>query len=288
MKRRPKGSVQERGHNCYELKFDVPRDGGARRTRYVSFKGTKDEAEAKLIELLDKARKGLVRGQIIPHLKMKLQKLTPDDVERWHATLNGTGLSSTTINNVHRLLRCALGQAVRKGTLAVNAAALVSAPARSDTEFEILEPEQIEPVLDALKGHKLYPIVALAIYTGMRRGELLALQWDDVDLDAGTVTVRRSLEQTAAGIRIKEPKTKRADARSGFRRKLLTCSELTASKWGAFPSPLVAAFRRRCSPTSRDGTSSRTHSQPIFAARAIVTDCQRFASTISDTPMQAC
>ena len=62
--------------------------------------------------------------------------------------------------------------------------------------MEILDAGQIATVLDALKGDRLYPIVVLAIATGMRRGELLALQWRDVDLDRGALRVERSLEQT--------------------------------------------------------------------------------------------
>jgi integrase len=54
----------------------------------------------------------------------------------------------------------------------------------------------------------LYPIIALALATGMRRGELLALRWGDLDLDAGRIQVERSLEQTKGGLRFKEPKTK--------------------------------------------------------------------------------
>ena len=65
--------------------------------------------------------------------------------------------------------------------------------------MEILDAGQIATVLDALKGDRLYPIVVLAIATGMRRGELLALQWRDVDLDRGALRVERSLEQTRPG-----------------------------------------------------------------------------------------
>lgn len=61
---------------------------------------------------------------------------------------------------------------------------------------------------NALRGHTIAPIVSLAIATGMRRGELLALQWGDVNLDEASVKVERSLEQTQAGLRFKAPKTK--------------------------------------------------------------------------------
>ena len=64
-------------------------------------------------------------------------------------------------------------------------------------------------MITKLEGHALYPIAALSIATGMRRGELLGLQWGDVDLDNATIRVERSEEETRAGLRVKSPKTKR-------------------------------------------------------------------------------
>ena len=64
-------------------------------------------------------------------------------------------------------------------------------------------------VLGGLDGHALCPIVALALATGMRRGELLALRWEDLDLEEAMVSIVRSLEETKAGLRFKAPKTKR-------------------------------------------------------------------------------
>jgi integrase len=80
-------------------------------------------------------------------------------------------------------------------------------PKAGRAQVEILEPGQIAAVLEALVGHSLYPIVSLAIGTGMGRGELLGLQWGDVDLDGATLQVKRSLEETKAGLRLKAPKT---------------------------------------------------------------------------------
>jgi integrase len=81
----------------------------------------------------------------------------------------------------------------------------VSPPKREGSEVEILDADQIATVLAAIKGDRLYPIAALAIATGMRRGELLALQWRDVDLERGVLSVKRSLEQTGEGLRFKGP-----------------------------------------------------------------------------------
>jgi integrase len=63
-------------------------------------------------------------------------------------------------------------------------------------------------VLGRLKGHALYPIVGVALATGMRRGEILALRWTDVNLDGAELHVERSLEETKAGLKFKAPKTR--------------------------------------------------------------------------------
>ena len=79
-----------------------------------------------------------------------------------------------------------------------------------DTEVDILREGEIKELLDKLRGRLLYTVALLALATGMRRGEMLALRWQDVDLDAGKIRVERSLEQTkVGGLRFKSPKTKR-------------------------------------------------------------------------------
>jgi integrase len=92
--------------------------------------------------------------------------------------------------------------------LARKVADVAKPPKIEEGEVEILNADQIAAVLDALKGHSIYPIAALAIATGMRRGELLALRWKNVNFDASEVRVEHSLEQTKAGLRFKAPKTK--------------------------------------------------------------------------------
>jgi integrase len=87
-------------------------------------------------------------------------------------------------------------------------ASIHSPPKVEEDEIEILSADQIADVLTKLASHALYPIVVLALATGMRRGELLGLQWGDIDLDAATLRVERSLEETSAGLRLKSPKTK--------------------------------------------------------------------------------
>jgi integrase len=157
----------------------------------------------------------LAAQQIVPHLGgIMLQKLRPATVEKWHETLltsggkDGKALSARTVGHAHRVLHNALQRAVNNETLARNVASAIRPPKVEEEEVEILDAEQVALVLCKLEGHPLYTISALALATGMRRGELLALRLCDVDIDAGSVRVERSLEETATGLRFKAPKSK--------------------------------------------------------------------------------
>ena len=151
----------------------------------------------------------------IPHLgAIALQKLRPVHIEHWHGTIGRAGgkegrpLSARTVGHAHRVLHRALRRAVDDQTLFRNVASVIPPPKVEAQEIEILSAEQIADVLAKLDGHALYPIATMALATGMRRGELLALRWGDLDLSGATVTVKRSLEETRAGLRFKTPKTK--------------------------------------------------------------------------------
>jgi integrase len=123
--------------------------------------------------------------------------------------LEGRPLSARTVGHAHRVLHKALARAVENETLARNVASLINPPQVETQETEILSAEQMADVLAKLDGHALYPIVVLALATGMRRGELLALRWEDLDLERATVSIARFFEETKAGLRFKAPKTKR-------------------------------------------------------------------------------
>jgi integrase len=128
----------------------------------------------------------------------KLQKPKPD----------GAGLAPRTIGHVHRLLHRVFGHAVKWGMVTINPVAAAEPPRVQRTEITILTPDQIKSVLQALRGRRLYGVALTGLATGMRRGEIVALRWGDVDLDSGKIRVERSLEQTNAGLAFKEPKTK--------------------------------------------------------------------------------
>ena len=122
--------------------------------------------------------------------------------------LGARPLSARTVGHAHRVLHRALQRAVENETLSRNVASVIRPPNVEAQEVEILSADEIRSVLAKLEGHALHPIVALAPATGMRRGELLALRWEDLDLDGAKVRIERSLEETAAGLRFKAPKTK--------------------------------------------------------------------------------
>jgi integrase len=89
-----------------------------------------------------------------------------------------------------------------------NVASAVRPPKVDAEEIVILSADQIGDVLAKLAGHRLAPIAAVAIGAGLRRGEICALRWGAIDLEAGALRVECAMEQTRAGLRVKEPKTR--------------------------------------------------------------------------------
>lgn len=149
----------------------------------------------------------LLRVHVRPHLgDVRLQQLEPADLNRLYLRLTkGTpdgraGLSARTIGHAHRVVHKALVVARGLGLVARNVAADASPPRPVEQEIEILTEEQVGIVLGKLRGRALYPLIVVALATGMRRGELLALRWEDIDLDAGTCRIDRSVEEPKAGV----------------------------------------------------------------------------------------
>ena len=144
---------------------------------------------------------------IIPDLGgIELQKLKPLHVKQWLAKLLGTR-SGRTVANLYLVLNGALKEAVKLELVGRNVAAAVTAPKIKTDEVKILDADELKAALASLSGSRLLPIASLALATGMRRGELLALRWCDVQ--GSMLKVERSLEQTVrGGLRFKSPKTR--------------------------------------------------------------------------------
>jgi integrase len=246
------GNITRRGKFSWRLKFE----GGdrdpltyKRRTRYVTVRGTKKEAQAELARLLAGVANGtavdpskttvgdylknwlegavhlspktreryieLAQNQIYPHLGvLPLQKLRPAHIADWHRMLLRAGskiggpLAARTVGHAHRVLHAALAHAETVEVVWRNVASAVSPPRVDDEEVECLTQDQIGEVLNKLAGHEFQALVLVALGTGMRRGELLALQWRNIDWDTDRIAVERSLEETGNGLRLKAPKSR--------------------------------------------------------------------------------
>lgn len=122
-------------------------------------------------------------------------------------------------------------------------------PKPEDADIEILTDGQLAKLLHSLKGKRLYMPVLLAASTGMRRGEILGLRWSDIDLNRQVLSVTHSLEETAAGLRLKKPKTKHS------RREI------------ALPASMVEALRQHRTKQAEERLAlglGRDNNGPVF------------------------
>jgi integrase len=141
-----------------------------------------------------------------------LARLEPSDLRRLYAAKLSSGLSSTSVHHIHAVIHVALQRAVDDGILGRNVAALVGRSNRPKVRrvemSTIAAGDQPRRFLEAAKGERLEALLVLAITTGMRRGELLALRWKDVDLDRGTLAVTGSLQgESRPTLNIATPKS---------------------------------------------------------------------------------
>lgn len=151
------------------------------------------------------------RTCIVPAIgKLALAKLTPGDVETMTAGLIAAGKAPRTAAHARTILRRALGDAQRDGLVHRNVAALARPPRVPQTTIKYLDVLQLRTLLAAVADHPLGPLVTLAATTGMRQGEMLGLGWADVDLEAGSLMIRRSLARAWTGWALAEPKTPRS------------------------------------------------------------------------------
>ncbi len=156
-----------------------------------------------------------VEGHIIPLLgAVRLRDLTPEAVDRWVRALvvaqdgERARLSATSARLVRKILSMSMEDAVRRGRVPRNPVSLTQPPKRSRTHrklgWSLVEAQQF---LDGISGHRLYAAFHLALVTGVRRGELLGLRWDDVDLDAAEIAVLQQLAVERGRPLLKQLKT---------------------------------------------------------------------------------
>jgi integrase len=151
----------------------------------------------------------IVRIHVRPAIgSVKLKNLTPVHVRGLYREKLEAGLSARTVQYIHVTLHKALKQAVQDGLIPRNATEAVKAPQVRREEMRPLSAEQVKVLLEVARGDRLEALYVLAIHTGLRQGELLGLKWEDVDLESGTLRVRRTLVTAKGGPVLTAPKTK--------------------------------------------------------------------------------
>lgn len=149
-----------------------------------------------------------VRLYVNPYLAAeRLTALDGEKLVSWQSRLQKDGHSESTRLRAIRVLRNALNKAVKLRLLQFNPMAAVDKPKVIRKEVTPLEPAECHALFEVCRKYRLGELIILAALTGMRKGELFALQWDCVNLQEGILFVRRSLVETGAGLTVKEPKT---------------------------------------------------------------------------------
>ena len=204
---------------------------------------------------------------IIPALgNIQMDKLTTNDIQQFYAKLKqggrllrtelyGEGLSDQTVRGIHTTLHAALDKAVAEKLLFRNPADGCRLPSAKAREMQVLTPEEIQRLLIQAKEDCCYELLLLELSTGLRRGEICALQWDDLNLRTGELRVQRQVHRIKSKLVASPPKTK-----AGNRSVILPVpvlgvlkayKETMNSRW-MFPSPVSedsprdpAAVRKR-------------------------------------------
>lgn len=189
-----------------------------------------------------------VYRHLIPGLGAhRLEKLQPEHVEKLTRKMQATGSAAATAHQAHRTLRTALNEAVRRQHLVRNPASLAKAPRLEDEEVEPYSVEEVQRLLLAASKRRNSARWAIALALGLRQGEALGLKWDDVDLDSGTLTVRRARQRPKWKHGCTKPCGRKFGGHCPDRQPLRTETADTKSRAGrrsiGLPDPLVALLR---------------------------------------------
>jgi integrase len=157
----------------------------------------------------------IVRNNIAPALgAVQLTKLRPEHISDAYTRALSSGrrdgaggLSPQTVHHIHTILKQALKQACVWRAISHNPADLVKPPKVERNEMHTIDTDQTIDVIEAARGTRMFVPILLGVLCGLRRGEVAALRWRSVDLEAGQLSVVASAEQTDEGVREKETKS---------------------------------------------------------------------------------
>ena len=210
-------------------------------------------AKPKLHPTTQACYEGRIYQHIIPELgKIPLNQLSQKDIQQFYSRLKkggrlirteqfGAGLSDSTVRGCHVTCRAALEKAVQEGLLRSNPAAGCKLPPKRGREMQVLGREELQRFLLQAEAEGCFELFLLDLSTGLRRGELLALQWGDLDFDTGTLTVEKQVYEVKGQLQLSVPKTKASIRKlvlpSGVVEVLREYRIVVDSRW-MFPSPV--------------------------------------------------
>ena len=196
---------------------------------------------------------------IIPQIgSVKLNKLTQNDLQQFYASAKkggrlqyaeclGEGLSDRMIRSIHAVCRQALEKAVSESLITVNPAIGCKLPPKKSREMQVLTPEEMQRFLIQAKYEGYFEMLLLELTTGMRRGELLALQWDDLNFQTGELHICRQVYHVKGSMQITEPKTKGSIRTIILPKVILNVLaeyKMTVNSRWIFPSPMIEDMPR--------------------------------------------
>jgi len=185
----------------------------------------------------------LVDLHVIPDLGgVRLKQLEPMNVRVWQTALEKRGVSSHQRQAVYVLLKTILKNAIRLNLLARNPLDAIDKPRTVNKELQVLSPDEVRHLLESTTHHRLHALIALAVSTGARQGELFGLQWRDIDLAAGVMTIQRTLVEVSGHIEFGEPKTARSRRRVQLPRNAVQALREHRGRCPALPHPTMLVF----------------------------------------------
>jgi integrase len=246
-----RGSIKPRGKGIWTIVIDLPRgEDGKRKQKRITVRGRKEQAEKELTRVLNELDQGvpldaskmtladyleiwlrdvvslrnrprtidgyktIVRKYLIPHVgRIQLAKLTAAHIEKMYARILEEGLSPNTAHHVHVCLSKALNDALRKGIVGRNVCKIVQPPSPGRYEVNIPEVEGIRRIIELAKETPYYAALHFTAYTGVRRAEVLALTWADVDLDRAFVSITKTLQRIGKNGLVVDPTKSQAGRR---------------------------------------------------------------------------
>jgi len=244
-----KGSIVKRGKG-YAVKVSLGKDptNGKYKTKWYTVRGTKEDAKRLQREILIQLDRGtyiqpgkvtvadylrqwlmeyakpklsprgferyrdIINKHFIPEFgDIKLVDLRAEHIQKHYQDIQAADLSPATVRYHHAVMHKALATAIKRGLLSRNVADGADIPKLSHQEFETWDRDEVTQFLKAAKDSQYYPLFHTALYTGMRRSELGALRWSDIDFLYSQISVSRSLHHLKDGSYVlSQPKSEKS------------------------------------------------------------------------------